>query len=48
MRLIDRQPPAPTGDTARDVENIYSYLAYLMEQINFILTNLNREGRNNG
>ena len=48
MRLIDRQPPAPTGDTKRDVDALYQYCAYLQEQLNFILTNLSREAGNNG
>lgn len=48
VRLIDKTPPAPTGDAQADVAALYQYCAYLQEQLNFILTNLNREAGNNG
>ena len=37
-KYIDRTPPAATGDTKRDVQEILDYLNYLREQINYILT----------
>ena len=48
IRLIDKEPPAPTGDAKTDAAAMYRYLCYLREQMNFILTNLGREGQNNG
>lgn len=48
VRLIDRTPPAPSGDVNQDIRALMDYCAYLQEQLNFILTNLNREAGNNG
>lgn len=42
MRKIDRTPPRPTGDTQVDINAIITYLHYLREQINFIITNIER------
>lgn len=44
IRLIDRTPPEPTGNTQQDLSELSDYCAYLREQINFILTTLNRRG----
>lgn len=48
IRLIDKMPPAPSGDAQRDAAAALEYMSYLREQMNFILTNLNREAGNNG
>ena len=48
IRLIDRTPPVMSGDEKQDVRALYEYIAYLQEQLNFILTNIGREGQNNG
>lgn len=42
MILLDRQPPAPTGDARRDTQALYEWAMYLYEQMNFILTNLQK------
>lgn len=42
MRQIDRKPQALTGDTQKDLQAIAEYLAYLQEQINFILSGLEK------
>lgn len=42
MRQIDRRPAGLTGDTQRDLQAIVDYLAYLQEQINFILAGLEK------
>jgi hypothetical protein len=38
--VIDKMPPEPTGISAKDVDNILDYLAYLREQTNFALQSL--------
>ena len=45
MILIDRQPPTPTGNKDRDLQAMYEYLMYLQEQMNFILTNIEKGGK---
>lgn len=42
MILIDRQPPAPTGDRDKDMQAMLDYMAYLYEQLNFILANVQK------
>lgn len=42
MRLIDKTPPSPTGDAQKDVQALYQWCAYLQEQLNFIITNMER------
>ena len=48
IRLIDRTPPAPSGDAEKDAAAALDYMSYLREQLNFIITHLNREAGNNG
>lgn len=36
--LIDRPLPVRTGDAERDMWEIYNYLAYLSERINYIFS----------
>ena len=48
MILLDKQPPALTGDTRRDLQVLYEWAMYLYEQLNFILTNLQRGEDSNG
>lgn len=38
MILIDKTPPVPTGDSKQDVASVYDYLSYMQEQLNYILT----------
>lgn len=51
-RMIDRMPPTPTGDAARDNSLMADYMAYFREQMNFILTGIyqkmRKEDANNG
>jgi len=47
MILIDKLPPKPTGDTKQDLRNIYEYEKQLVEQLNFILTTI-QKGATNG
>ena len=42
-RRIDRLPPAPTGDPRRDSAAACEYLFYLREQLNFILSVMDRK-----
>lgn len=46
IKTIDRDPPIPTGDAKRDSDAMYRYLVYLMEQLNYILTLIQREDDN--
>ena len=39
---IDKNPPAQTGNTSRDIDGILLYLAYLRENINFALETLQK------
>ena len=48
MRIIDKTPPAPTGDAQRDIQALNDYLTYLREQINFNINLANKEARDNG
>lgn len=45
MRYIDKLPPTMTGNTREDVQSIASYLLYLQEQINFILSAMDRKSQ---
>ena len=38
--MIDKTPPAPTGDPRTDISAIVTYLYYVREQINFMLHKL--------
>ncbi len=42
LRKIEKRPPAPTGDAAADAQALADYLDWLREQINFILTLIER------
>lgn len=46
MILIDKDPPALTGNRDADLKAMYEFLMYLKEQLNFILTNIERETTN--
>jgi len=37
-RKIDKAPPAPTGDARQDIEAITDHMAYMQEQVNYILS----------
>lgn len=39
---IDQLPPQPTGNPATDAASALRYLAYLQEQMNFIITLQNK------
>lgn len=45
MRYIDRMPPVPTGNTQSDLQSIAAYLSYLQEQMNFILSAMDRKSQ---
>lgn len=42
MNKIDKTPPAPTGDPQTDISAVITYLYYMREQINFILSIIER------
>ncbi len=48
MKKIEKRPPAPTGDPAADVRAQAEYLDYLREQMNFILTLIERRFNEGG
>ena len=39
-RIIDKQPPKPTGNPEKDAKAALEYMAYLREQMNYILTQI--------
>ena len=43
MRSIDSLPPAPTGNPEADVRALYQYLCNLVEQLNFIISQINKK-----
>ncbi len=43
MRYIDKLPPAMTGNTQTDLQSIAAYLCYLQEQMNFILSAMDKK-----
>lgn len=45
IKKIDKNPPTPTGDVKADIAALQSYLVYLREQINFALSQIDREGK---
>ena len=47
IKLIEKDPPPATGNAQADLQALEDYLAYLKEQLNFILTNLQR-GQSSG
>lgn len=42
IRIIEKDPPVATGNVERDIKAQEDYLVYLREQLNFILTNIQR------
>lgn len=46
MILIDREPPRMTGNASQDARALRDYLMYLQQQLNFILTQLQKGGAN--
>lgn len=48
MRYIDRTPPVITGNTKADLQSIAAYLSYLQEQMNFILSSMEKQRKNGG
>ena len=44
-RKIDKRPPHLTGDPKTDAQKTEDYLSYLREQINFILSNIYKNGK---
>lgn len=47
-RILDRQPPAVTGDPVADARAITDYLNYLRENINFVLMQIYKNTGGNG
>ncbi len=43
MKKIDKAPAPLTGDVRKDQQELRNYLVYLREQLNFILTQINKE-----
>ena len=43
-KFIDRNPPELTGDAKKDLAAMQNYLYYLREQVNFILSTMNKNG----
>lgn len=48
MRYIDKLPPPVTGNTQADVQSIAAYLLYLQEQMNFILSTMDKKSETGG
>ena len=48
LRYIDKLPPEPTGNVKKDNEELYKYLFYLREQINALVSQLNKGEKENG
>lgn len=40
---VDRVPPNPTGDNKADIQAVIDYLAYIQDEINRLISILNRE-----
>lgn len=47
IKKLDISPPQPTGDSKVDLKALHEYLSYQTEQINYILTLIEKE-LNNG
>lgn len=43
MKYIDRDAPVYTGDEKKDLKSMMEYLAYLKEQMNYILSLIYKE-----
>jgi hypothetical protein len=41
---IDKAPPVTTGDADKDLKALAEYCWYLYEQINFIVSQINKTG----
>ncbi len=41
-RYIDKLPPKPSGDSKKDIEALYEYLFYQREQINLLVSEINK------
>lgn len=46
-RYIDKLPPKPSGEVIKDIEALYGYMFYLREQINYLISQINK-GEQNG
>ncbi len=40
---LDKMPPVSTGDVRKDLRETMEYLIYLQEQMNFILSKINKQ-----
>jgi len=47
IKIIEKDPPVAKGVNETDIKAIEDYLVYLREQLNYILTLIQR-GQNNG
>jgi len=43
IKRIEKRPPAPTGDEKQDIRQIVEYQNYLYEQLNYILSLIDRK-----
>lgn len=47
-KQIDKMPPAMTGDVQEDARNLRNYISDVVDQINYLVSMLNRKEINNG
>ena len=47
-KYIDKFPPRPEDTSNKDTMALYEYLFYLREQINLIVSTMNKGDKNNG
>lgn len=48
QRYVDKTPPIPTGNTKEDIAALVQYLEYLRNQVNFNVTQSNKQTQKKG